>query len=306
MTDPKFHPASVPAAKATDRTIPPAWRAMLAGALLLAGSVVAHAHGPVHEQILLLTAELEQHPDDPARLSRRGELLLIHGLPADAQKDFERVATLRPRDITNDFHLGQASLDLGATNDAVRRLERFVNARPDSVPGHRTLFRALRLAGRPREAAAQLDAAITLSPDPLPDWYLEQAKALQAADAPAEEILRPLDAGIARLGPLPALELMAVEVEQQRGETERALARLDALAARAERKERWIARRGEVLLKAGRIQEARTEFLSALRFIDALPEKLRRAWTASELRQQIEAKLASLPPAKESRSPSAP
>ena len=306
MTDPKFNPASVPAVKAFGRTIPPAWRAMLAGALLFAGTAGAHAHGPVHEQILLLTAELEQHPDDPARLSRRGELLLLHGLPGDAQKDFERVATLRPNDPTNEFHLGQASLDLGATNDAVRRLERFVTARPDSVPGHRTLFRALRLAGRPREAAAQLEAAITLSPDPLPDWFLEQAKALKDAGASAEEILRPLDAGIARLGPLPALELMAVDVEQQRGETDRALARLDALAARAERKERWIARRGDVLLKAGRTQEARSEFLSALRALDALPDKLRRAWTASELRQQIEAKLAGIPSGKESRSPSAP
>ena len=279
---------------------------MLAGALLLAGSAITYAHGPVHEQILILTAELEQHPDDPVRLSRRGELLLLHGLPADAQKDFERVATLRPRDITNEFHLGQASLDLGATNDAVRRLERFVTERPDSVPGHQSLFRALRLAGRPREAAAQLDAAITLSPDPLPDWYLEQARALQDASASAEEILRPLDAGIARLGPLPALELMAVEVEQQRGTPDRALARLDALAARAERKERWIARRGDVLLKAGRTNEARLEYQSSLRAIDALPEKLRRAWTASELRQQLEAKLASLPSGKEAPAPSAP
>ncbi|MBL9173268.1 MAG: hypothetical protein JNL10_07035 [Verrucomicrobiales bacterium] len=306
MTDPNSNPASVSATKVQRTRTPPAWRAMVAGALLFAGAEGTHAHGPVHEQILILTAELEQHPDDPARLVRRGELLLLHGLPADAQKDFQRVATLRPRDITNEFHLGQASLDLGATNDAVRRLEQFVNACPDSVPGRRTLFRALRLAGRPRDAAAQLEVAIALSPDPLPDWYLEQARALQTANAPAEEILRPLDAGIARLGPLPALELMAVDLEQQRGQTDRALARLDALAARAERKERWIARRGDVLLKAGRTNEARIEFQSALRILDALPDKLRRAWTASELRQQIEAKLAGVPPGTESRAPSSP
>ncbi|MFO1459124.1 MAG: tetratricopeptide repeat protein [Verrucomicrobiota bacterium] len=306
MTDLLHNRAPVPTVGNEARTILRAWRAAFIGALLLAGIAALNAHGPVHEQILLLNAELEQHPDDPARLSRRGELLLLHGLPADAQKDFARVATLRPNDITNDFRLGQAGLELGATNEAVLRLERFVNARPDSIPGHRSLFRALQLAGRPREAAAQLEAAIALSPDPLPDWYLDQARALQAAGAPAEDVLRPLDTGIVRLGPLPALELMGVEVEQQRGATDKALARLDALAARAERKERWTARRGDVLLKAGRTNEARIEFQSALRALDALPDKLRRAWTASELRQQIEAKLAGLPSATEPRTPSTP
>lgn len=260
--------------------------------LIIAG--VAAAHGPLHEQIQQLTHELTRHPDDAARLVRRGELLLLHGLPDQARTDLERVATLRPDDVTNDFRLGQVDLDQGATNAAVQRLTRFVKARPRSLTGQRTLAQALLADGQPRSAASHFEAAIALSAEPLPDWYLEQARALQAAEAMPQEVLACLDAGIARYGPLPALQLLAIDLEMRRGETDAALARLDALAARAERKERWLARRGDVLWQAGRTHEARVAFLAAGKALDALPDKLRRAWIATELRQQLEAKLATL------------
>jgi len=262
--------------------------------LLALGTGVLCAHGPLHEQILLLTAELEAHPDDPDRLVRRGELYLLHGLPADALPDFERAARLRPNDITNEFRLGRTAFDLGATNEAIRRLEQFVAARPDSPAGRRALAQALRSAGRPREAAQQVAAAIALIAEPPPEAYLEQARDLIVAQAPADEVLQCLDGGMARHGPLPALQLLAVDVEMQRGETDRAVARLDALAARAERKERWLSRRGDLLLRAGRTNEARASFSAARAALDALPEKQRRAWTAGELRHQLDAKLAGL------------
>lgn len=253
------------------------------------------AHGPLHEEIVRLTAELQQQPDDPVRLARRGELLQLHGLPDQARMDFERLAIVHPTDITNDFRLGQVQLELGITNEAVRLLERFATRRPQSAPGQLLLARALMMAGRPRDAAGHFAQAVEMTEDPAPDWYLEQVRALRLAGVPREELLRCLDTGIARLGPLPVLQLPAVELEVQRGATDQALARLDALAARAERKERWLVRRGDVMKEAGRIHQARGEYLAALQALDALPDKLRRAWTAAELRQQVEAKLAALP-----------
>lgn len=253
------------------------------------------AHGPLHEEIVRITAELQQHPNDPVRLARRGELLQLHGLSDQARIDFERLAILRPADITNDFRLGQVQLELGVTNEAVRLLERFATHRPQSAPGQLLLARALLMAGRPRDAAEHFAQAVAVTAEPSPDWYLEQLRALRLAGVPKEELLRCLDAGIARLGPLPVLQLPAVELEVQSGFTDRALARLEALAARAERKERWLVRRGDVLKDAGRIDQARVEYLAAREALDALPDKLRRAWTATELRQQVEAKLAALP-----------
>lgn len=272
---------------------PDARPGLVLGLILWAAPLLAH--GPLHEEIVRLTAELQQQPDDPVRLARRGELLQLHGLPDQAGMDFERLAILRPADVTNDFRLGQVQLELGATNEAVRLLERFANNRPLSAPGQLLLARALVKAGRPHDAAEHFAQAVEVTAEPVPDWYLEQLRALRLAEAPRKELLRCLDAGIARLGPLPVLQLPAVELEVQLGYTDNALARLDALAARAERKERWLVRRGDVLKEAGRIGQARVEYLAARQALETLPDKLRRAWTATELRQQIEAKLAALP-----------
>jgi hypothetical protein len=160
--------------------------------------------------------------------------------------------------------------------------------------------KACLLGDRPAEAAAQLTHAIRLDAEPRPEWFHERAKAQLAAGQPATNVLAGLDEGIQRYGPLPALQLLAVEVEMRRGATEAALGRIDALAARAERKERWLFRRGDLLLQAGRTNEARKEFLGARAALDALPDKLRRAWVATELRQQVDAKLAALPMTPES------
>lgn len=269
------------------------------GLAVLLATAPLRAHGPLHEEILRLTAELEQHPDDPVRLARRGELLQLHGLPDQALVDFERLARLHPSDVTNDFRLGAVHLEMGSADEAVRCLERFDARQPGSIAGHLLLARALVRSGNPQAGVAHFERAIELSAEPAPDWFLEKWRALQASNASVEEQLTCLDAGMARLGPLPVLQLAAVDLEVRRGSIDGALARLDALAARAERKERWMVRRGEILLSAGRTHEARTEFLTARKALDALPDKLRRAWTATELRQQVEAKLAALTPSTE-------
>ena len=291
MTGAESAPTSGPVSR--HRSFP----ALALAAVLLAPGV--RAHGPIHEQILQLTSELAEHPDDPERLAHRGDLYLRHGLSGEALADFERLAVLQPGDITNAFRLGAAALELGRTNEATRHLERFVQARPGSAAGQRLLGRALWAAGRPRDAAGCFGVAITLDADAPPDAYLEQARALMAASADTPEVLVCLDAGMERHGPLPALQLLAVDLEMSRGATDLALQRLDALTARAERKERWLARRGDLLLQAGRCAEAREAFLVARRALDALPDKQRRAWTATELRQQLETRLTELSEAPE-------
>lgn len=256
--------------------------------------VPAVAHGPLHERIQQLTAALEQSPRDAALLEERGELFRLHGLYSEARLDWAQVAVLRPDDVTNYLRLGLVALGLGETNDAIGRLERFVAARPSSVTGHLTLAEALVAAGRPADAVAHWTAAIGLTEDARPEWFLDRARAARSGGLAVEVVLAGLDEGIDRHGPLPALQLLAVELETGRGNTDAALRRLSAIADRAERKERWLLRRGDVLLAAGRTNEARLEFLAARQALDRLPDKVRRGWAATELRQQIDARL-SLP-----------
>lgn len=77
-----------------------------------------------------------------------------------------------------------------------------------------------------------------------PDYYLERARALAAAGAPhIATALRGLDAGIEKLGPLVTLQLYAVELESQKKQYDRALARLDTVASQSPRQEQWLAQR---------------------------------------------------------------
>lgn len=259
--------------------------------LIWALLVPALAHGPLHERIQQLTAALEQSPSDAALLEERGELFRLHGLFSEARLDWSKVATLRPDDVTNHLRLGLVALGMGETNDAINRLEQFVSARPSSITGQLTLAEALVAAGRPADAVPHWTSAIRLTEEPRPEWFLDRARAARSGGIDVDLVLAGLDDGIDRHGPLPALQLLAVELETGRGNTDAALRRIAAIADRAERKERWLLRRGDILLAAGRTNEARMEFQAARKALDQLPDKVRRGWAATELRQQIDTRL---------------
>lgn len=262
----------------------------------------ALAHGPLHEQIQLLSERLGKSPADGEALSQRAELYRAHGLLAEARADAEALERLFPGNLTNRLRCGLIDLAARETNAAVANLLFWNRARPDDLSGNYTLAQAYVLAGRPAEAVphysrviagAALEGRSDFSQSGArPELFLERAKAQQSAGTSVVEILAGLDVGIARFGPLPVLQRFAAELELERGEADAAVNRIAAIAARAERQERWLFQQGELFLRAGRTNEAREKFLAARSALERLPEKLQRAWIATELRQQIDARLA--------------
>ena len=101
-----------------------------------------------------------------------------------------------------------------------------------------------------------------------------------------------IDAAVERLGPIPALQLFAIELDVQQGRIDAALVRLDGLAARSPRKETWLARRGEILAQAGRPDEARTAYVAALAALEALPPAPRQTKAIANLEGQVRSALA--------------
>lgn len=257
-------------------------------------SLPAWGHGTLHDEIARLDAELIRKPGDAELLIERGEMYRIHELFPQAKEDWQKVAQLRPTDPTNHLRLGLIALGSRETNSAVELLKRFVQECPQCLPGQLSMATAYQMAGQNQEAVQHWTRAIQLVPEPNPEWYLQRARAGVAGKMPVESVLSGLDEAIGQYGPLPPLQLMAVDLEVSRGKVDAALDRISAIAKRADRKERWIVRRAEILMQAGRFPEAKTEFIAAREAIDRLPEKLRRAWVATDLRQQIEAKLATL------------
>jgi len=89
------------------------------------------------------------------------------------------------------------------------------------------------------------------------------------------------------------LSLCAIEVELALQRFDAALRRVDDILSRSQRKETWLARRGEILEQANRATEARAAFMAALAAIDALPEHRRTTKAVIDLRTHVEKKLRS-------------
>jgi hypothetical protein len=143
---------------------------------------------------------------------------------------------------------------------------------------------------RPASAAADFERGLRLSLQPSPDDYLEWSRAL-AATGPgrAGDALAVLERGIEALGPCVALVEEAVTLECARGAWDAALVRVDGHAAAWGSSASRRARRGDVLLAAGREIEAQAEYSAALAELEAAPR--RRAATAASLENRIRNRL---------------
>lgn len=277
------------------------WNAVSLAWLLASFLSPVSADGPLHEQIAELTRQIEGRGSDPALYLRRGELNRLHDQFEAARADFQKAQKLSPADPEPLFRLGRLALDEGKPSDAAKLLARFKTLRAGSAEGWFLSGRALARSGRFSEAVPDYHRAIALSAEPKPEWFVERCHAqLALTGDPSAEALAGLDEGLAKMGPLPSLQLLAIEIETRRKGFDAALSRLDTLVAASERKEIWLARRGDLLKQAGRIADARAAYRSAGAAIDGLPSGRQRALAMLELRRELEGKLAALPAGPES------
>ena len=264
---------------------------VLAAALLFtAGAPRAAAHDGLHEQIAEVSARLKREPRSASLYLKRGELYRLHRDWRRAAADYDRAARLDPRLAAVDFARGRMFYEAGRHRAAKSALDRFLRAEPQHAEALTTRARVLARLGLRAEAAQDFTRALALAPEP--ELFVERAAATAAAGAPhTREALRGLDEGIARHGPLVTLQLPAIELELREGRYDAALARLDTVAAKSPRQESWLARRGDILLRAGRTQEARTAYAAALAALEKLPAPRRRTRAVVELETRVRAAL---------------
>ncbi len=272
------------------------WRLVAALALiwLCAGFVSsAWAHGGLHEQILLLTKEIEAQPRDPVLYLRRALLHQAHGTWDAALADLERAEGLSNQWPV--LHLARARLflDAGWYESAKVAADRFLEVTPHHVEALITRARAKVKLGERLSAAEDYARAIDHSSAPGPELFIERAEALAAEGGDHLTVaLLGLDQGMSRLGPLVTLQMQAIDVELQQHHVDAALARLDRAMAQFPRKESWLVRRGEILQQAGRTKEATEAFQEALAALDKLPPSRRNVPAMAELEQRVREGLA--------------
>ena len=269
------------------------WCCILAVAAVLAATPrPALGHADVLERIADLNRQIEGNPGIGALYLKRGELHRLHRDWPAARADYKMAAGLAPELAEVDYAFGRMWHEAGRPDLARPALDSFLALRPHNADALLTRSRVLALLGEPRQAVSDLTAAIARLDPPTPEVYLERAR-LIAVQGPehATQALKGIDAGVARLGPIVSLIQFAIDLEVGQGRYHAALARMDGLPAAVGGQPRWLARRGDILLAAGRETEAGASYAAGLETIAKLPPSRRRVRATAKLEAKLRARL---------------
>ena len=264
------------------------WSAAVSLSIVLFICARAWPHGDIHQQIVNLTEDIAKDPGNAELYLRRAEMHRAHQDWDSAYADYQRVNELDPKMTIVDLGRGKMFLDANWPQAAKITLDRLLVNHTNSVEGFATRARALVKLNERLAAAADYTAAIGFSSEPRPELYLERAQAFTAEGKDYyEKALSGLDEGIKKMGPLVTLQLYAIDVEIKQGRHDAALQRLDRVSAQSPRKETWLARRGEILQQAGRLEEARKAYEDGLAALDKLPPARRHVPAMVELEKRL-------------------
>jgi tetratricopeptide (TPR) repeat protein len=249
----------------------------------------------MHLQIIEITKQIEQNPTNVDLYIKRGELHRYHQDWDAAQADYDRALTLNPKLEIVDFVRGRMYLEANWLLSANVVLDRFLTKQPSHLDALITRARTLTKLERRLDGAKDYSKAIALSTESRPELYFERAQALAGEGGPhLKEAIAGLDEGIKKLGPLVTLQLCAIDIEVQHKQYDAAVTRLDQVITKAPRKETWLARKGEILVLAGKKDEARQAFRSALQSMETLPPGRRNVPAMIDLQKHLQEQLEKL------------
>lgn len=250
------------------------------------------AHGDDLRLIEALTEELDKVPDADLFI-RRGELFRHHQEWAKAEADLIAAAKLDPELAIVDYFLARVLLESGAPQKAEPFLERYLETAPNEPEAWYLRGEIAAALGQIEAAAAHYAGGIERAPNPRPEHYLRRARILASAAKPdTVRVLAALDEGIARLGPVISLVEYAITLDLDLANYDGALARIARAMESMPRRERWLVRQGDILVKSGRTREAIASYRAALNAIEGLPERYRDTVPmeklASDVRKSLE------------------
>lgn len=256
----------------------------------------ASAHAELLLQIEAATADIQKDPANPELYIRRGQLRREHLEYELAHADLDKAESLAPGLPQINLFRGKLYFDWGWPLTARTSIDIYLAKNPSSIDALILRARVLQRLSLNRSAVSDYDRALELSTEPSPDLFIERSQLLMSmGDSHWTEALRGLDDGIKRLGSLVTLQLFAIDAEMKQKRYDGALARISQIAERSPRKETWHARRGEILVQAGRPAEARKAYEAALAALNTLPPARRNVPAMAELARRIQNEIASLP-----------
>lgn len=190
---------------------------LLPGVGLLIALTLTHA-GPVRadaavaERIRALSLRIEQDPDNQALRLQRSLAYALNNQPELALADI-RAAEAVDDPVQAAFTHGVLLYKAGDYVSAQPYFDRYLKAYPRHLGALTYRARLLRDSGQNRPALADYEALINLSDSLDPGYYLSAARLMAGLpDRGTDDALALLDARMAQLGPLSALQRYAVEL----------------------------------------------------------------------------------------------
>ena len=276
---------------------------MVMAVFLVISSPSAFAHGDDQLLITALTEELARAPEADLFI-RRGELFRNHQEWAKASADFEAAARLEPQLEVVNFFRARLLLESGEPAKARPFIERYLEQVPAEAEGWFLHGDVLGALGQHDAGALAYEQGIRRAPRPRPEHFLRRAKFLAAApQADPARVLAALDQGITTLGPVISLVEYAITLEIDRKNYDAALTRIATAMDHSPRRETWLVRQGDVLLKAGRTSEAITSYRAALAAIEELPPRYRDTVPIEKLERDARTSLNQLAAVKHPQTP---
>lgn len=273
------------------RTSPrPGLRVLLfCGALL--GAALWPARVSAHADLLMLidlvNEAMRTNGATAGRLLERADLNRLHQDWPAALRDYAAAE----KGLGNSVQLAQGRalvlVACGKPSEARQVYDEQLRRCPTNAPLLLDRARVLAQLNQPALAIADYTLAFANTAQPRTKDYLERAQ-LQVAMADPAAAVKGLDEGLARLGWTLTLQRLAVDCAVASGDFGGALARLETILERANRKENWLALKGGILQRAGRKPEALAAYQAGLEAIAELPPQLARAQITVSLRAQLD------------------
>jgi tetratricopeptide (TPR) repeat protein len=231
---------------------------VLSVALTLAHADPVHADAAIAERIRALSLRIEQAPDNQALRLQRSVAYLDNNQPELALADIRAAETVG-EPVEAAFTHGVLLYKTGDYPAARPYFDRYLQAYPLHRGTLEYRARLLRDIGENRQALADYEALLAPGGTPDPGYYLTIARLMAGLpDRGVDEALALLDTRMAQVGPLTTLQRYAVELERDRGNFQGAIERMADLDQRLKATPQWQVEVAELMLQAGRLQEARS------------------------------------------------
>ena len=224
------------------------------------------AHGSLHEAIAQKTRQIQEDPDNALLRFERGLLYQQHEEKGRAIDDFNQVLRMEPGYYTCHLPLAQLYRDTEALQPALYHINTFLEREPENPFGYETRASIYQMSGSGKKAVADLRKMVALKNDNAirPDDYFLLADGILSA-YPGRYALatEALELGVQRLGPVISLQerLLGLEIEARRYPD--ALRRIEQIMKPLPRKEKWQARKAEVIQLMEKQQRGEARAISA-------------------------------------------